>query len=431
MSELEIKTFNLRSCVEDALQTVAEKATAKQLDLTYLIDKASPDVIIGDPKKLGQILTNLLNNSVDSTYKGEVEVSVSSVRIDQLFEIHFEIRDSGIGVSTDRFDRLINSGKMQETNKNNDMGLSICRELVELMSGRIWAESKLGEGSKFHFTIKTRHVSQILPLNGIQLPLDGRNILIMEGNARMSNSLKIQVAEWGMIPTICASAQEALKLSRTIDSLDVALLDVSMLNDKGISLGKQIHEICNNLPLVALTFAGQRIESDFFASLLAKPVRQSDLFKTLKLALASQSASMSIKDQMAEICSQPILRVLLAEDNASNQKVILSMLKRLGHRAQAVSNGREALQALERQPYDLVLMDVRMPEMDGLEATRTICRLWPNKMKIIAITAHALKGDRERCLEAGMDDYISKPVKIGELKEMLKKHMPHWSHLMR
>jgi signal transduction histidine kinase/DNA-binding response OmpR family regulator len=426
MSELEIKTFNLRSCIEDALQSVSEKATEKRLDLTYEIDKVSPDVIIGDPKKLCQILSNLLDNSVDSTYKGEVDVSVSSKHIDPLYEIHFEIKDTGIGISADKLDRLFNSSRKPDANKASDTDLSTSRGLVELMSGRIWAESKLGEGSKFHFTIKTRHIPNISPLNGIQLPLDGKRILIIVGNKKIQSRLKIQAEDWGMIPITCASGEEALKLMGTIDSSEVAILDVSMSIDNGVSTGEKLHKINKNLPLVALTFAGQIVKPEIYASSLTKPIRQSNLFNALKAALASQSVAAFAGDYVSDSSSHRAISVLLAEDNVSNQKVILSMLRRLGYRAQAVSNGREALQALERETYDILLMDVRMPEMDGLEATRMIRQLWPdNAPKVIAITAYALKGDRERCLAAGMDDYISKPVKMEELKEMLKKHTPH------
>jgi len=425
MSELEIKTFYLRSCIEDALQTVSEKATEKRLDLTYEMDKVSPDVIIGDPKKLCQILSNLLNDSVDSTYKGEVDVSVSSKYIDPLYEIHFEIKDTGIGISADKLDRLFNSCHRPEFNKINDTGFSTTKELVELMSGRIWAESKLGEGSKFHFTIKTKHIPHISPLNGIQLPFDGKRILIVEGNKKIQSRLKMQAEDWGMIPITCPSGEEALKLIGAIDSSEVAILDVSMLIDNGLSIGEKLHKIDKNLPLIALTLAGQKVKPEIYASFLAKPVRQSDLFNALKAALASHSGASFAKDNVSESRSHRDLSVLLAEDNASNQKVILSMLRRLGHRAQAVFNGREALLALEREKYDILLMDVRMPEMDGLEATRIIRQRWRDKIIIIAITAYALKGDRERCLAAGMDDYISKPVKMGELEEMLKKHMPN------
>jgi CheY-like chemotaxis protein len=426
-ADLEIRTFNLRNCIEDALQSVAKKATAKGLDLAYKIDGISPDVIIGDPKKLLQILNNLLSNAVDFTDKGEVDVSVSSVHLDPLYEIHFEIKDTGIGIPVDKLDRLFNSCGTPEELKNRkskvaDTSLSTSRELVELMSGRIWAESNLGEGTTFHFTIKTKPVHNISLLSGIQLSLDGKRILIAEGNTTIRSNLEMQAAEWGMIPITSAGFEEALELIRSIDPLDIALLDVSTI-ENGLSFEEDILKINKALPIVALTFAGQPIRPKLFTRTLAKPVRQTDLFNAIKAALAKQSIACRDDELTVERSGHEDLSVLIAEDNVSNQKVILSMLKRLGYRAHAVSNGREALQALEFGSYDVVLIDVRMPEMDGLEATRIIRQRWHNKMKIIAITAYALKGDREKCLEAGMDDYISKPVKMEELNEMLRKHL--------
>ena len=218
-TNLEIKTFDLRNCVEDALQSVAAKATAKSLDLAYAIDKVSPDIIVGDPKKLRQILTNLLDNAVKFTDKGEIEVSVSSLYLDPLYEIHFEIRDTGVGIPEDKLDRLFNScSKSKEPKTKGDMvadtSLFISRELVELMSGRIWVESKLGEGSTFHFTIKTKHVPHISPLSGIQLPLDGKRILIAERNKTIRNMLENQATEWGMIPSNKRRGRRSFKVDQ-------------------------------------------------------------------------------------------------------------------------------------------------------------------------------------------------------------------------
>jgi signal transduction histidine kinase/DNA-binding response OmpR family regulator len=425
-TELEIKTFDLRNCVEDSLQSVAEKATAKSLDLAYAIDKVSPDIIIGDPKKLRQILINLLNNAVKFTENGGVYVSVSSLFLDPLYEIHFEVRDTGVGIPEDKLDRLFNSCSKYEMpnmkrNKVANTSLFTSRELVELMSGRIWVESKLEEGSTFHFTIKTKHVPHISPLSGIQLPLNGKRILIAEKNKTIRNILEIQATEWGMIPITCTESEESLRLI-SVDPFDIALLDDNVPMNNGFSLGEEMRKINTTLPLISLTFAGKRIRPELYASTLVKPFRQSDLFNALKTAFTEQSISICNREPTAESSSNSTHSVLIAEDNLSNQKVILYMLKRLGYRAQAVYNGKEALQALECGSYDIILMDVRMPEMDGLEATRIIRERWHNKMKIIAITAYALKGDRERCLAAGMDDYINKPVRIGELKEMLRKH---------
>ena len=253
--------------------------------------KVSPDVIIGDQNRLRQILINLLSNAVKFTDKGEVDVSVSSIHLDPLYEIHFEIKDTGIGIPADKLDRLFNSCDTSEElkkrrNKVADTSLSTSRELVELMSGRIWAESKLGEGSTFHFTIKTKPVPNISLLSGIQLPLDGKRILIVEGNTTIRSNLEMQTAEWGMIPITSAGCEEALGLIRSTDPLDIALLDVSTI-DNGLSLGEEILKINKALPIVALTFAGQRIKPKLYTSTLAKPIRQTDLFNALKAALCS------------------------------------------------------------------------------------------------------------------------------------------------
>ena len=428
--QLEIKTFNLRECVEDALQSVAEKAAAKRLDMAYIIDKISPDIIIGDPRKLRQILVNLLCNAVEFTHTGEVIVSVSSEKLDALYEIHFAVRDTGIGIPADKLGQLFKLGskpcskpKEPDTKKSRlaDTSLFISRDLVGLMSGRIWAESNLGEGSTFHFTIKTKHVPHISPLSGIQLPLDGKRLLIAHGNKTIGNILADQVAEWGLIPTTRAEGKEAIELLSGMKPFHAALLDAGMPGNGSHSLGEEIRKINKTLPLIALTFSGQQIKPDLYECSLAKPIRQSDLFNALKDALAGQFIA-GDEEALEKGSVRADIRVLIAEDNVSNQKVILSMLKRLGYSAHAVSSGKEALQALQRQPYDLVLMDVRMPEMDGLEATRVIRQNYHSRIKVIAITAYALKGDKERCLEAGMDDYISKPVRMEELEKMLRKH---------
>ncbi len=427
-TEIEITTFYLRNCIEDSLQSLAQKAAAKRLDLAYALDATSPDIIIGDPKKLSQILVNLLDNAVDFTDKGSVSVAVSSTHLDPLYEIHFEIKSTCTDIPEDGSGQTIRSagdpGELKaRKDSTTDQVLSMTRELVELMSGRIWQESNPGNGPAIHFTIKTKHVPHISPLRGIQLQLDGKRLLIVQGNETIRNNLELQTARWGMIPIACARGDEALGLMRSIDPLHVALLDVGTARDGGVSLSEEIRKIDGTLPLVAMTSPDQRIRRGFYASTLSKPYRQSDLLAALNVAVAGRSISACDEKITEEVKISGAQKVLVAEDNVTNQKVILSMLKRLGIAAQAVSNGREALRALEGRHYDLVLMDVMMPEIDGLQATRIIRRRWPdNGPKVVAVTAYALKGDREKCLEAGMDDYLSKPVKMEELKKVLSKH---------
>lgn len=422
---LEIQTFELRSCIEDALEIIASKEAAKRLNFGYTLDKTSPKVIIGDPSKLRQVLINLIENAVKSTVVGEVIVSVSSKCIDPLYEIHFEIRDTGIGNPLEKVDLLSERSRGDDVSRVNESSvdnssLGVCKRLVELMSGRIW-ESKEGKGSTIHFTIMTKEVRSTSPLTGIQLLLEGKRILIVDGNKAIRGIISAQALEWGMVPITAESSQEAIGLIKSGEIFDVALLDVNMPSGDGASLAREIRETDANLPLIALAFIGQQIESELFSNSLTKPVKQSNLYNSLKVAFVQHSASQNSQKPSrvgTDFCSK---RVLLAEDNQSNQKVISMMLKRLGYKADAVTNGKEALMALERRHYDIVLMDVRMPEMDGLEATRLIRKRWPDKTKIIAITAYALRGDKEKCLEAGMDAYISKPVRLEELAEVLGK----------
>ena len=422
---LEIQTFNLRNCIEEALESVASKAAIKKLDLAYIMDKVSPDVIIGDPFRLRQILVALLDNAIKVTEMGEVVVAVSSSHLDQLYEIHFQIRDTGSGNPPDKIDGLFETSRAVDDSSTKPeetaSGLLFCKRLVELMNGRVWVERMAGEGSTVHFTILTKRVRSTSSLAGIQLQLQGRRILIAESNATIRGILSAQALEWGMIPIATGLGDEALRLVQEGSMFDIALLDVNMSTGGELPLDREMCKIDKPLPLVALSFVGQRVKQGMFVGSLIKPIKQSEFYNCLLGIFPGQSVYSFNQKQAQEDAFPDSKRVLLAEDNMSNQKVILMMLKRLGYKADAVPNGKEVLSALERRQYGVVLMDVRMPEMDGLEATRIIRERWGNKPKIIAVTAHALRGDMEKCLEAGMDYYISKPIRIEELAQALSK----------
>lgn len=422
---LEIQTFNLRNCIEESLESVAKRTATKRLDLAYLMDNVSPDVIIGDPYRLRQILVALLDNAIKFTESSEVVVSVLSSYLDPLYEIHFQIRTNGSGIPSDKIDGLFESSRVVDdaSTKPEDTAsdLSLCKRLVELMSGKIWVERKVGEGSTVHFTILTKHVRSISPLAGFQLQLEGRRILIAESNATIRDILSAQALEWGMIPVATGSGEEALRLVQEDPPFDIALYDVNISEMEGLPLDGGLSKIDKTLPLVTMSFVGQRVKPGLFVASLTKPIKQSDFYNCLRNVFSGQSAStFDHKAAEKDVCLGS-KRVLLAEDNLSNQKVILMMLKRLGYQADAVANGKEVLSALERRHYDLVLMDVRMPEMDGLEATRLIRQRWGNKPKIVAVTAYALRGDMQKCLDAGMDCYISKPIRIEELAQALRR----------
>ena len=425
---LEEQPFDLRATIEEALELVNIKAVEKGLNLAYTIDASVPETIISDPARLRQILGNLLSNAIKFTDRGEVKLSVSRSR-DDVREIHFAVQDTGIGIPFDKLDLLFQSFSQIEpssyrSESGTGLGLVISKKLAELMGGRIWVESRPEKGSTFHFTIHAENVpgEQTAHLKGVQPHLMGRHVLIVDDNKTNRRILGAYAYSWGMVPFIASTSHDALDWIRRGDTFDVAILDMDMSDMNGLTLAREIRKYNMTLPQVLLTSMGQRVPAKH-AFHLTKPIKPSQLHKALTDIISRRPAQESIRaGDDNKTAQDSSLCILLAEDNASSQKVILQMLKRLGHRADVVANGIEACQALERQNYDIVLMDVRMPEMDGLQATRTIRQRWPvNGPKVIAITAHALQGDREKCLSAGMDDYITKPVKMIELSDVLKR----------
>jgi CheY-like chemotaxis protein/nitrogen-specific signal transduction histidine kinase len=444
--QLETQTFDLRNCIEEAQDIVAPRAAKQKINLVYVVDKTTPAAIIGDPNRLRQILVNLLNNAVESTEKGDVSISVSTKYSDQFCEIHFVIKDTGIGIPQEKADRLFKTYgqvidrlfesfnqvdfesviQVDELVLNKEagasLGLAISKKLVELMNGKIWAESKVGGGTTIHFTIKTEQVVVPSQFSTFPTKFEGKRILIADGSRANCRVLNQQALDWGLIPKATDSGQEALRLIQNAESFDIALLDINMPNIDGESLAREIRNYNMKMPLVAMAFIGQRIKSGLFDSLLYKPLKTSKVCDTIISLLKMQSVSTIDQPPIKIQINQGSLSILLAEDNILNQKVFLTMLSRLGHKVDAVNNGIEALQAIERGNYDVVLMDIRMPEMNGLEATKLIRQRWHNGPKIVAVTAYALEGDREKFLAAGMDDYISKPIKMGELKALLEKY---------
>jgi PAS domain S-box-containing protein len=428
---LEEQPFDLRDTTEEALEMVNIKAVEKGLNLAYNMDASVPETIISDPARLRQILGNLLSNAIKFTGSGEVNLSVSSSR-DDPSEIHFAIQDTGIGIPSDKLDLLFQPFSQIEpssygSESGTGLGLAISKKLVEMMGGRIWVESESRKGSTFHFTIHAETVpgEQADHLKGVQPHLMGRHVLIVDDNKTNRRILGAYAYSWGMVPFVASKSHEALDWIRRGDTFDVAILDMDMPDMDGLTLAEEVQMYNKTLPLVLLNTMGGHIPATH-AFHLTKPIKPSQLHKVLTDVISRRQSQEPTKSDSANkrVQAGP-LRILLAEDNASSQKVIMQMLKRLGYRADVVANGIEVCQALERQHYDIVLMDVRMPEMDGLEATQTICQRWPiDRPKMIAITAYALEGDRNKCLVAGMDDYITKPVNMEELAEMLKKYDP-------
>ena len=454
--ELEEQPFDLRDCLESALELLATKATEKGLELAYLIEPGTPETIAGDVTRLRQILINLLNNAVKFTEQGEVVISVSGELLTKenegeqrdLHKLHFAVRDTGIGIPQDRMDRLFQSFSQVDASTTRrfggtGLGLAISKRLSELMGGRMWLESEVGVGTTFHFNIQAEAVPDLTYryLHEVQPQLDGKRVLVVDDSATNRRILTLQLGSWGMAPAATASPSEALDWIRRGDSFDIAILDMQMPEMDGLMLATEIRQVrdARALPLVMLTSLGGRdavqgadLEGIEFAAFMTKPIKPSQLFEALLTVFAGQPTKVRRREATkesrfdAKMGQRVPLRILLAEDHATNQKLALMLLKRLGYRADVAANGLEAIEALERQPYDVVLMDVQMPEMDGLEATRHIRRHWPSELgpHIIAMTANAMEGDREACLAAGMNDYVSKPIRVEALVEALSRSRP-------
>jgi PAS domain S-box-containing protein len=438
--DLEFHPFDLRECVESALELVAPIASDKELDLAYLLAPDTPEALIGDAARLRQILLNLLNNAVKFTEQGEVVLSVGAESLaDGRHRVHFSVRDTGIGIPAERLDTLFESFTQVDTSTTRryggtGLGLAISRRLTEAMGGQIWAESRVGEGSTFNFTIEADEA--LRPVRAYERDdvalLHGKRVLIVDDNATNRHIARAYAESWGMVAHDTASPTEALESIRRGDPFDVAILDMQMPELDGVTLAQEIRRSrsAERLPLILLTSLGRgEREEAQFAARLTKPIRPSQLYDAL-LDVFGEPTITSPRETAALPEEEPStegvgLRVLVAEDNPVNQRLALLVLQKLGHRADVVANGAEALAALERERYDVILMDVQMPEMDGLEATRRIHERWPAaRPRIVAVTAGARSEDRERCLAAGMDDYLSKPIRAEELAATLASAVP-------
>ncbi|HEB66058.1 MAG TPA: response regulator [Chloroflexi bacterium] len=446
MLQLEKTPFDLRDAVEGVLDLMAPLVGEKHIDLAYVIQDMTPSTLVGDITRLRQVLVNLVGNAIKFTEAGEVVVSVQAQRLDERnYRFHFAIRDTGIGIPKEHMGRLFQSFSQLDASTTrkyggSGLGLAISKRLVEMMGGRIWVESTLGKGSTFHFTIvaETRPEQRRTYLSGRQRHIAGRHILIVDDNATNRYILTRHARTWGLKASTFSSGEEAVQWVRQGNEFDFAILDMQMPEMNGLQVAQALKQIdkVKNKPLVLLTSIGHddtAFDKSLFTAQITKPVKAAQLYNVVLSILAEKTGEQPrVSGGTGEFHFDPSmserlpLRILVAEDNAVNQKVILHTLERLGYRADIAANGYEVLDAIERQWYDVILMDVQMPEMDGVEATRQIRERMPTdkQPRIIALTAHALTGDRERYLDVGMDDYLSKPVRPDALVEVLRQCEP-------
>ena len=440
--ELEQAEFSVRECVEGALDLLAPKVTEKGLDLLYEISDGFPANVRGDSTRLRQILVNLLSNAVKFTASGEVVLSARAQTLASgQLQLAFAVRDTGIGIPAESQARLFQSFSQVDASTTRKfggtgLGLVISKRLAEMMGGSMGVDSEVGRGSTFHFTIAVEPCASkprpwLTPGPG---HLAGRRLLVVDDNATNRRILTDTATAWGMTVRAAVGGPEALAWLRAGELFDVAVLDMHMPEMDGLTLARENRNLREPtvLPLVMLSSLGQRelaAESGLFFFYLSKPAKPAQLFETLAALFKTDPDAVRFVSEhpfvaMAAAGVTRAERVLLTEDNAVNQKVAFLMLSKLGYRADVAGDGREVLAAVRRQPYDVILMDVQMPEMDGLEASRQLNLLHPERSArpwIIALTANAMQGDREACLAAGMDDYVSKPIKTEELAAALAR----------
>ncbi len=446
--QFDVVDFDLRNAVEGTVELLAERAREKNLEFASFVHSDVPTALRGDPGRLRQVLTNLTGNALKFTESGEVVVSAEKeFEAKTAITIRFSVKDSGIGISEATQKKLFQAftqadGSTTRKYGGTGLGLSISKQLVELMGGEIGVDSVPGEGSTFWFTASfDKQPVKIVPTLPDVASLENLRVLVVDDSATNRKILCHQLSSWGIIYEQATSGMRALELLRTAAArgvvYDLAILDLLMPDIDGFTVAEAIKGNSEIAPLrlVLLTSAGERgdgvrARKAGISAYLSKPLRQSQLFDCLISVMSTTDETASPTHVASTLVTKHTLHetkkisprlILLAEDNVVNQKVAIRQLQKLGYRCDAVGNGREAIEALGRIPYDIVLMDCQMPEMDGYEAAQEIRRLeaGTRRVTIVAMTANALEGDRERCLASGMDDYISKPVRVEELKRVL------------
>jgi signal transduction histidine kinase/DNA-binding response OmpR family regulator len=440
--ELDLAPFSLSETLLDATRALSLRADQKGIELLCFIGHDVPDHLVADAGRLRQVVINLLGNALKFTEKGEVFLSVALEPDPDGVHLHFAIRDTGIGIPADKQGLVFNSFEQADSSTTRKyggtgLGLAICRSIVELMGGRVWVESKPGEGSTFHFTatFATAAIAATQPQPTQFSELQGLPVLVVDDNTTHRDILEKTLTHWGMKPVLAKSGPAGLAVITEAKKSDVSfpliLVDVDMPGMDGLEFVHRFHldpGLCGATVMMLRSLKqsqhSSRCRELGITRHLKKPISQADLLRTILglLRRVEQAAPVSL-DQVQEK-GETARHILLAEDNTINQKVATTLLQKMGHSVVVAGNGQLALQALEKETFDLVLMDVQMPEMDGFAATAAIRAQEQDTgdhISVIAMTAHAMKGDRERCLDAGMDDYISKPISRHDLKAVIER----------
>jgi len=436
--EIEQQEFDLRQCIESVLDVFANKAASQGIDLVYQLDSRLPAMIIGDSLRLRQILINFVSNAMKFTHEGEVFVEVNLARTTDLnYEIQFHVRDTGIGIPEDKLGKLFKEFSQVDSSTTRKyggtgLGLIISERLIKLMGGEVSVSSEVGVGTTFSFYIQTKVVEgheKSLPVNTKNT--EGKKVLIIDDNTNLLKTIKNELELLKLKSLYAVSGEEALRIINKEEPFDVVILDMQMPETNGVHVAKAIKDNNPKLPIIPLSYVGNEEVSKYpelFRAVLTKPVKQAQLLKLVQTALregegenATREVSKRTNILTEDFAVDYPLNILIAEDNLINQKLAVRILNKLGYEPEIANDGKEAVEMFKDKLYDVILMDMQMPVMDGIEATQTIRNNQMLKQpQIIAMTANAMAEDREKCLREGMNDYISKPIKLEELIAILK-----------
>jgi len=436
--DLEDHPFDLSACIEETIDLFSAQASGKPIDLAYILEDAIPQMVSGDSSRLRQILINLIGNALKFTSQGEVIVHVSleqpvSVDPAKAIFLHFAVSDTGIGIPKEKQNRLFRSFSQVDLSTarqygGTGLGLAISQRLAELMQGRMWVESEENKGSTFHFIIQVNSADHEKMAEEVAASqLSGIKILIAEHNATNSQILVNFTEKLGMLPHLVAQGKKAYEMLQAGEAYDLIILDQQLPDYNGLKLAESIRQLPNgrSLPLILLSSSRSQatdksVPAVDITAFISKPIRRAQLRDALIQALAGNSSpkkTTPVFEVDKTLATRLPLRILVSDDNPVNVRIARTFLEKMGYRADVATNGKEVLQAMQSNTYDLVFLDVQMPEMDGYVTARHICAQWKeHRPRLIALTGNAMGGDREKCLEAGMDDYLTKPLRVKELE---------------